>query len=50
MAEDRVVDIRLSNLTKRFDGVVAVDDLSLEIERGRFLAIVRQMDIDHQQT
>src|SRR2546427_5312006 len=40
MAEDRVVDIRLSNLTKRFEGVVAVDDLSLEIERGRFFALL----------
>jgi spermidine/putrescine transport system ATP-binding protein len=40
MAEDHVVDIRLSNLTKRFDGVVAVDDLSLEIERGRFFALL----------
>ena len=40
MAEDRVVDIRLSNLTKRFDDVVAVDDLSLEIERGRFFALL----------
>src|SRR5439155_19729703 len=37
---DRVVDIRLSNLTKRFEGVVAVDDLSLEIERGRFFALL----------
>ena len=40
MAEDRVVDVRLSNLTKRFDDVVAVDDLSLEIERGRFFALL----------
>ena len=40
MAADHVVDIRLTNLTKRFDGVVAVDDLSLEIERGRFFALL----------
>src|SRR2546423_356401 len=40
MAADHVVDIRLSNLTKRFDDVVAVDDLSLEIERGRFFALL----------
>jgi spermidine/putrescine transport system ATP-binding protein len=33
-------DIRLIGLTKRFDDVVAVDDLSLEIERGRFFALL----------
>src|SRR3989441_10780214 len=40
MATNHVVDIRLANLTKRFDDVVAVDDLSLEIERGRFFAML----------
>ena len=40
MAEDHVVDVRLTNLTKRFDDQVAVDDLSLEIERGRFFALL----------
>src|SRR2546425_6336420 len=40
MATNHVVDIRLANLTKRFDDVVAVDDLSLEIERGRFFALL----------
>jgi len=35
-----VVDVRLQNLTKRFDGVVAVDDISLDIERGRFIALL----------
>jgi spermidine/putrescine transport system ATP-binding protein len=40
MAADRVADIRLTNLTKRFDDVVAVDDLSLEVERGRFFALL----------
>src|SRR5438309_12043329 len=40
MAADHVVDIRASNLPKRFDDVVAVDALSLEIERGRFFALL----------
>jgi spermidine/putrescine transport system ATP-binding protein len=40
MAEDRVADIRLIELTKRFDDVVAVDDVSLEIERGKFFALL----------
>ena len=41
MAEDRVADVRLVELTKRFgDDVVAVDRLSLEIERGRFFALL----------
>jgi spermidine/putrescine transport system ATP-binding protein len=34
------IDVRLTNLTKRFDDVVAVDDISLEIERGRFFALL----------
>jgi spermidine/putrescine transport system ATP-binding protein len=33
-------DIRLDHVTKRFDDVVAVDDLSLEIERGSFFALL----------
>jgi spermidine/putrescine transport system ATP-binding protein len=33
-------DIRLDRVTKRFDDVVAVDDLSLEIERGSFFALL----------
>ena len=33
-------DIRIENVTKRFDDVVAVDDLSLEIERGSFFAML----------
>ncbi len=32
------VDVRLVGLTKRFDDVVALDDVSLEIERGRVVA------------
>src|SRR5437763_7272856 len=32
-------DVRLDRVTKRFDDVVAVDDLSLEIERGSFFAL-----------
>ena len=35
-----VADVRLENVTKRFDEVVAVDDLSLEIERGSFFALL----------
>jgi spermidine/putrescine transport system ATP-binding protein len=34
------VDIRLENLSKRFDDVVAVDDISLDIERGHFFALL----------
>src|SRR5512133_3046736 len=33
-------DIRLVEVTKRFDDVVAVDGLSLEIERGSFFALL----------
>ena len=36
----RTPDIRLDRVTKRFDDVVAVDDLSLEIERGDFYALL----------
>jgi spermidine/putrescine transport system ATP-binding protein len=35
-----VADVRLENVTKSFDDVVAVDDLSLEIERGSFFALL----------
>jgi spermidine/putrescine transport system ATP-binding protein len=34
------VDVRLDGVTKRFDDVVAVDDLSLGIERGSFFALL----------
>ena len=34
------VDVRLDHVTKRFDDVIAVDDLSLEIERGSFFALL----------
>jgi spermidine/putrescine transport system ATP-binding protein len=34
------VDIRLMGLTKRFEDVVAVDDLSLDIDRGHFFALL----------
>jgi spermidine/putrescine transport system ATP-binding protein len=34
------VDVRLERVTKRFDDVVAVDDVSLEIERGSFFALL----------
>jgi spermidine/putrescine transport system ATP-binding protein len=33
-------DIRLIGLTKRFDDVVAVDGISLDIERGHFFALL----------
>ncbi|MGZ4354674.1 MAG: ABC transporter ATP-binding protein [Gaiellaceae bacterium] len=33
-------DVRIEHVTKRFDDVVAVDDLSLEIENGRFYALL----------
>jgi spermidine/putrescine transport system ATP-binding protein len=35
-----VVDVRLQNLTKQFDEVVAVDNISLDIEHGRFFALL----------
>jgi spermidine/putrescine transport system ATP-binding protein len=37
---ERVLDIRLENVTKRFQDVVAVDDLTLEIESGKFYALL----------
>jgi spermidine/putrescine transport system ATP-binding protein len=33
-------DVRLEGVTKRFDDVTAVDDVSLEIERGSFFALL----------
>jgi spermidine/putrescine transport system ATP-binding protein len=33
-------DVRLDRVTKKFDDVVAVDDLSLEIPRGSFFALL----------
>jgi spermidine/putrescine transport system ATP-binding protein len=33
-------DVRLDHVTKRFEDVVAVDDLSLEIPRGSFFALL----------
>ncbi len=35
-----MVLIKLENVTKRFGGLVAVDDISLEIDRGEIMAIV----------
>jgi spermidine/putrescine transport system ATP-binding protein len=40
MPEASVVDVRLVGVTKRFDDVVAVDELSLEVEQGRFFALL----------
>jgi spermidine/putrescine transport system ATP-binding protein len=34
------VDVRLDHISKRFHEVVAVDDLSLEIERGEFFSML----------
>jgi spermidine/putrescine transport system ATP-binding protein len=39
-AERPAPDVRLDRVTKRFDDVVAVDDVSLTIERGRFFALL----------
>jgi spermidine/putrescine transport system ATP-binding protein len=33
-------DVRLDHVTKRFDDVVAVDDVSVEVERGSFFALL----------
>jgi spermidine/putrescine transport system ATP-binding protein len=33
-------DVRLERVTKRFDDVVAVDDLTLDVERGTFTALL----------
>ena len=37
---DAVVDVRLERVTKRFDDVVAVDDVSVSIEQGTFFALL----------
>jgi spermidine/putrescine transport system ATP-binding protein len=34
------LDVRLVGLTKRFEDVVAVDELSLDVEHGRFVALL----------
>ena len=39
-AAPSVADVRLERVTKRFDDVVAVDDVSLEIEHGSFFALL----------
>jgi spermidine/putrescine transport system ATP-binding protein len=39
-ASEREVDVRLERVTKRFDDVVAVDDVSLEIPHGSFFALL----------
>jgi spermidine/putrescine transport system ATP-binding protein len=39
-AGEAPVDVRLDSVTKRFDDVTAVDDVSLEIERGSFFALL----------
>src|ERR671935_803840 len=40
LTEPNTADIRLDNVTKRFDDVVAVDSVSFEIERGSFFALL----------
>jgi spermidine/putrescine transport system ATP-binding protein len=37
---DAPVDIRLERVSKRFDDVVAVDDVSLDVPRGSFFALL----------
>jgi spermidine/putrescine transport system ATP-binding protein len=39
-AASTTADVRLENVTKEFDDVTAVDDVSLEIERGSFFALL----------
>jgi spermidine/putrescine transport system ATP-binding protein len=39
-ASPATADVRLEHVTKQFDDVTAVDDLSLEIERGSFFALL----------
>ena len=36
----RPVKIRIQNLIKRFRSLVAIDDVSIDIEEGTFFAIV----------
>jgi spermidine/putrescine transport system ATP-binding protein len=40
LTEPNTADIRLDNVTKRFDDVVAVDSVSFEVERGSFFALL----------
>ncbi|MFN8163208.1 MAG: ABC transporter ATP-binding protein [Solirubrobacterales bacterium] len=39
-AQDQTSSVVLRNVTKRFDGLVAVDDLSLELGRGEFFTLL----------
>lgn len=39
-ASDRVVDVRLERVTKRFSEVTAVDDLTLDIHAGEFISLL----------
>ena len=40
MTNSAELDVRLEGVTKRFDDVVAVDDVSLEVEHGSFYALL----------
>ena len=37
---ERLAKVRLENLTKRFDRIIAVKDVSLEVRDGEFFVIV----------
>src|SRR5437773_3242577 len=39
-ATQGIADVRLDHVTRRFDDVVAVDEISLEIDRGSFFAML----------
>jgi spermidine/putrescine transport system ATP-binding protein len=39
-AVQATIDVRLQSVTKRFDNVVAVDDLSLSVQQGSFFAML----------
>jgi spermidine/putrescine transport system ATP-binding protein len=40
LTDSAELDVRLEGVTKRFDDVVAVDDVSLEVEHGSFYALL----------
>src|SRR5213076_3601182 len=39
-SSEKPADVRLEGITKRFDEVVAVDDISLEVPPGSFFALL----------
>ena len=38
--EERIRQLRMEHITKRFPGVLASDDISMSIEEGEILALV----------